>query len=148
MNNYWYTNFRTQQEGEFKFHYYLTSTPDPSRTFAMRFGWGSRVPLVARVLPPVKTDAARAPRQLSVLTLTAPNLLVVETRTTRNGEGLFLQVREVEGQPVTLTERELRTTAALQSADEVNVLEETLRGGIEALTFKPYEVKFVRLVFR
>ena len=74
--------------------------------------------------------------------------MVVETRPTRNGEGLFLQVREVEGQPVTLTERELRTTAALQSADEVDVLEETLRGGIESLTFKPYEVKFVRLVFR
>ena len=58
MNNYWFTNFRTEQEGEFKWHYYLTSTADTSTATATRFGWGSRVPLVTRVLPPAKGKAA------------------------------------------------------------------------------------------
>jgi hypothetical protein len=148
MNNYWFTNFRTEQEGEFKFHYYLTSTKDTSRTFATRFGWGSRVPLATRVLPPVKTGAAREPQKLSALAVTPSNLLIVEARPTRNGDGIFLHLREVEGKPITITEEEVRTATELKSADEVNVLEETLHAGIESLTFKPYEVKFLRLMFR
>jgi alpha-mannosidase len=148
MNNYWFTNFRTEQEGEFKFHYYLTSTRDTSRTFATRFGWGSRTPLATRVLPPVKTGALRAPQQLSALAITAPNLLVVEARPTRNGDGIFLHLRELEGKPVTITHDEVLTAAGIQSADEVNVLEEAVQQGIESLAFKPYEVKFLRLMFR
>ena len=40
MNNYWFTNFRTEQEGEFKFHYYLTSTEghEPHVRHAVRLG--------------------------------------------------------------------------------------------------------------
>ena len=63
MNNYWFTNFRTEQEGEFKWHYYLTSTHDTSTATATRFGWGSRVPLVTRVLPPVKDKAPSDPER-------------------------------------------------------------------------------------
>jgi hypothetical protein len=148
MNNYWFTNFRTEQEGEFKFHYYLTSTKDTSRTFATRFGWGSRVPLVARVLPPGKAGAARATQQLSALTITATNLLIVETRPTRSGDGIFLHMREVEGKPVTITKREIITVSEVQRADEVSVLEEVVDEGILSLAFKPYEVKFLRLKFR
>jgi alpha-mannosidase len=148
MNNYWFTNFRTEQEGEFKFHYYLTSTKDASRTFATRFGWGSRTPLATRVLPPVKTGAHLGPQKLSALAITAPNLLIVEARPTRNGDGIFLHLRELEGKPVTITEEEVRTATGLQSADEVNVLEEAIQPGIESLTFKPYEAKFLRLTFR
>ncbi len=148
MNNYWFTNFRTEQEGEFKFHYYLTSTKDTSRTFATRFGWGSRVPLATRVLPPVKTGAVRERQKLSALAVTPPNLLIVEARPTRNGDGIILHLRELEGKPVTITEEEVRTATGIQSADEVNVLEEAVQQGIESLTFKPYEVKFLRLMFR
>lgn len=148
MNNYWFTNFRTEQEGEFKFHYYLTSAKDPSRTFATRFGWGSRVPLATRVLPPVKTVALRGPQILSALALNPSNLLILETRPAHNGDGIILQLREVEGNPVTITEAEVHTATGLQGADEVNVLEATLQPDIESLSFKPYEVKFLRLRFR
>jgi alpha-mannosidase len=148
MNNYWFTNFRTGQEGEFKFHYYLTSTKDKSRTFATRFGWGSRTPLATRVLPPGSTVAASAVKQLSAITLTPPNLLIVESRPTRTGDSIFLHVREIEGKPVTISASELITSSALRGADEVNVLEEMVNQGIESLAFKPYEVKFLRLTFR
>ncbi|MBI2924711.1 MAG: glycosyl hydrolase family 38 [Verrucomicrobia bacterium] len=148
MNNYWFTNFRTEQQGEFKFHYYLTSTKDTSRTFATRFGWGSRTPLATRVLPPVKAGAVREPQKLSALVVTPSNLLIVEARPTRNGDGIFLHLRELEGQPVTITEQEVVAAAEIQGADEVNMLEEAIQPGIESLTFKPYEVKFLRLMFR
>lgn len=148
MNNYWFTNFRTEQEGEFKFHYYLTSTKDTSRTFATRFGWGSRVPLATRVLPPVKIGALREPQKLSALAVTPSNLLIVEARPTRNGDGIILHVRELEGKSVTITDQEVIASSDIQGADEVNVLEEAVQQGIESLAFKPYEVKFLRLMFR
>ena len=148
MNNYWFTNFRTEQDGEFKFHYYLTSTKDTSRAFATRFGWGSRTPLATRVLPPVKTGSLREPQKLSALAITPPNLVVVQARPTRNGEGILLHLREVEGKPATITEEEVPAAAGIQGADEVNVLEEPIQQGVESLTFKPYEVKFLRLMFR
>ena len=148
MNNYWFTNFRTQQEGEFKWHYYLTSAKDVSRGFATRFGWGSRVPLATRVLPPGKSRAANLSRELSALTINAPNLLLVEAHPARNGDGIFLHLRELDGMPTTLTSENVISWSELQQADEVNVLEETLREGIESLPFRPYEAKFVRLMFR
>ena len=148
MNNYWFTNFRTEQEGEFKFHYYLTSTQDTSRAFATRFGWGSRTPLATRVLPPVKTGVVREPQKLSTLAVTPSNLLIVEARPARNGDGIILHLRELEGKPVTITEEEVLASTGIEGADEVNVLEEPLQQDIESLTFKPYEVKFLRMRFR
>ena len=148
MNNYWFTNFRTEQDGEFKFNYYLTSTKDTSRAFATRFGWGSRTPLATRVLPPVKTGGLREPQKLSALAVTLPNVVIVEARPTRNGDGILLHLREVEGKPATITEEEIPAAAGIQGADEVNVLEQPIQPGVESLTFKPYEVKFLRLMFR
>ena len=148
MNNYWFTNFRTEQEGEFKFHYYLTSTKDTSLAFATRFGWGSRTPLATRVLPPVKATATREPANLSTLAITAPNLLIVEARPTRNGTGVVLHLRELEGKPVTITAQEVISSSEIRSADEVNVLEEAVQEGISSLAFKPFEVKFLKLMFR
>ncbi|MFV2068244.1 MAG: hypothetical protein ACC645_14825, partial [Pirellulales bacterium] len=58
MNNYWGTNFRATQQGEFRWSYYLTSTLDTSNRAATHFGWASRVPLVARVLPPGNANQA------------------------------------------------------------------------------------------
>ena len=148
MNNYWFTNFRAEQEGDFRWHYYLTSTGDLSRVTATQFGWGSRVPLVTRVFLPGSKSAPR-PRSLSALALAAPNVLVVEARPARDGNGVFLHLREVEGKPVTLTGNDLACAVAeIRRADEVNVLGETLQEGIESLSLPAHGVKFVVLTLR
>ncbi len=148
MNNYWFTNFRAEQDGEFRWHYYLTSTTDMSRTAATRFGWGSRVPLLARVLPPVRTGATTEPQSLSTLSIDLPDVLVVEARPMRDGDGVLLHLRETGGKTVTLTQDDLTTYGQLEGADEVNVLGQVINGGIESLTLHPYEVKFVSLTFQ
>jgi alpha-mannosidase len=149
MNNYWFTNFRTEQEGEFKWRYYLTSTKDMSRTAATRFGWASRIPLVTRVLPPSKAGQSHHPQTLSALGIQPSNVLVVEARPARDREaGVVLHLRELEGKTTTLTSEDLPTWAGLEGADEVNVLEEPIEEGIQSVTLKPYESKFVRLWFR
>jgi hypothetical protein len=147
MNNYWFTNFRTEQEGEFKWHYYLTSTKDTSRVFATRFAWSSRVPLATRVLTPAKTGAGHEHQQLSTLTIHTPNILVAGARPARTS-GVLLHLRELEGKSVTITRDDVVTTGDLQGAEEVNVLEEIIKADIQALTLDPFESKFVRLRFQ
>ena len=51
MNNYWVTNFNADQRGGHTWSYFITSSDDASNTFATRFGWGSRVPFLTRILP-------------------------------------------------------------------------------------------------
>jgi alpha-mannosidase len=148
MNNYWFTNFRTEQEGEFKWHYYLTSTKDTSRKAATRFGWGSRIPLAVRVLPPAGAGAGALPQSLSSITINAPNILLVEARPMSNGEGIFLHLRETEGKTTTLAPEDVVTWTPLRKANEVNVLEQMLNEGVMSLTFQPYEARFVQLMVR
>ncbi len=145
MNNYWFTNFRNQQEGEFRWSYYLTSTRDTTRATATRFGWGSRVPLVTRVLAPATRKTPARPAQRSLLGLAAPNVMVVESRPAADGHGVFFHLREVEGKAVTLGEADLILDRAPAGVDEVNVLEQTSHADIRSLTLAPYEVKFVRI---
>jgi len=51
MNNYWVTNFNADQRGGHSWTYYLTSSNDVTNGFATRFGWGSRIPYLTRVIP-------------------------------------------------------------------------------------------------
>jgi len=155
MNNYWFTNFRTEQEGEFKWHYYLTSTSDTSTATATRFGWGSRVPFVTRVLPPVKGKAAAQarlsdtePTVIPVLAFPAPNLLVVEYRPATDLKDIVLHLREIAGQPTTLARKDIVSAAKISRLDEVNVLEEPLKTKLDVVSFEPWESKFVRLSLR
>lgn len=148
MNNYWFTNFRTEQSGEFRWHYYLTSMPGRSPTAATRFGWGSRVPLVTRVLPAIAGAAVPVLAPISLLTLAPENLVVVEARPARDGRALVLQMREIEGRSVTLGREDVRCVRPIARVDEVNVLEDVLQPDVRSLALAPFEVKFVRLEFQ
>ncbi len=134
MNNYWFTNFRASQEGEFRWAYYLTSSRDRSNSGASSFGWESRIPLVARVLTAGSSQATRP--SMSALEIDAPNLVLVSARPARDGHGIIVHLREVDGKPATL--RALAVT-------EVNVLEEPLGAPAESIIFRPMEAKFVRV---
>lgn len=146
MNNYWYTNFRASQEGEFRWNYALTSTGDAGNGEAYRFGWGSRVPLTARVLLPDEGGGSEPAG--SMLHSVAPNLLLVEARPTFDGSGVILHLREVEGKPVKLDLADRPFGPGVAAVDEVNVLEQSRGNGIYSVAFEPYEAKFIRLALR
>ncbi len=155
MNNYWYTNFRTEQEGEFKWHYYLTSTKDPSTATATRFGWSSRVPLVARVLSPANGKAAAraassaaGPTVIPVMAVPEPDLLVVECRPAADSKGIVMHLREIAGQPANLARKDIVSTARIARLDEVNVLEQPRRTKLDAVSFQPWESKFLKVTLR
>ena len=144
MNNYWFTNFRAFQDGEFRWSYYLTSGKDNTNTWAATFGWNSRIPLIGRVL----TAGARSSGKsaLSVLQVSAPNVGLVGARPASDGNGLILHLREMEGKATTVKLETAVPGMVIQSVTETNVLEEQLKPAGTELTFSPYEVKFLRLV--
>ena len=142
MNNYWTTNFKASEEGEFHWSYAITSTPDASNAAATRFGTSSRIPLLGRVLPP---GAERSPTvSRSLLAVEPANLQVVSARPALHGEGLVLLVREVDG---------IETTGKLVTSSrgdapkptKVNVLELEVSGDEDPLRFGPNEPRFLRL---
>ena len=140
MNNYWFTNFRAFQEGEFKWNYAITSTSDTSNKTATRFGWNSCIPLVSRVI--ASNKQGRGESTLSTLQFDNPNVVLVSAKPVENG--LLLHLREMEGKPTSVSLLGKMVHNKFKFIDEVNVLNETLAKDVSSISFKPYEVKFVR----
>ena len=116
MNNYWFTNFRASQEGEFKWSYYLTSTKGNSNIDAVHFATNSNTPLVPRVLPPGKEE--KKATNASTLKLDAHNVVLISARPSYYDNSIILHLREVEGKSVTLNLSEQMKN--VKSIDEVN----------------------------
>jgi hypothetical protein len=92
MNNYWVTNFNADQRGGHTWTYYITSSGDNSNDFAARFGWGSRVPFLTRILPGEGTGDNK--ESGSFIDGWPENVVLVNSRPVQQGRSLLLQVRE------------------------------------------------------
>jgi hypothetical protein len=143
MNNYWVTNFRASQEGEFKWKYFLTSTKNNSNTYATRFSWNSRVPLLSRVFPP--GEPSKSTRTQSLLNIKGENIVLVSAKPSQDGGGIVLHLRETEGKSVKLSVVLPLIDDRKQSLIEVNALEEIIGEPVESILFNPWESKFVKL---
>lgn len=141
MNNYWTTNFRASQEGEFKCSFVVSSTADTANSAASRFGWSTRVPLYARVMP-AATAANGQQRERSFLRTGCDHVLITSCTPTASGEGILLNLRETDGQAATFSLLDAEGRALpIETADATGrVLNE---GKVTALTLKPYENRFV-----
>ena len=98
MNNYWVTNFNADQMGGLRWSYFIGSDSDNSIARATRFSWENRIPLPARVNPGGGSGASVA-HPVSLLDITADNLLVVSMEPVEGERALLLQVREIGGMP-------------------------------------------------
>lgn len=100
MNNYWVTNFNADQRGGHTWSYFITSSDDPSETFAAQFGWGSRVPLLTRILPGEGTgDNNNAG---SFITGWPGNVILISAQPVGSGGAVLLHLREIAGKPASL----------------------------------------------
>lgn len=143
MNNYWTTNFRASQEGEFKCGFVISSTQDTSNTAASQFGWSARIPLCTRVMP-AATAANGNARDRSFLRSGCSHVLITSCTPAASGEGILINLRETDGQAGTLTlldasGRELPFTAADATGHPLD------GRSVTSLALKPYENRFVIL---
>jgi alpha-mannosidase len=145
MNNYWVTNFKASQEGEFQWNYFLTSGPEPSNTFATRTGWGSRIPLLCRVFLPGEPE--KMPRERSLLQIDADNILLVSTKPASTGEGIILHLRETAGKSTKFRIYSPNAPEKIWDIIEVNVLGEKTGLPIREIEMEALESRFFLLEF-
>jgi hypothetical protein len=140
-NNYWTTNFRASQEGELRWSYYLTSGSDVSNTFATKFGWSSRVPIYARVMPKGKDN--NLPMQYSSFRFSENNLLMTSATPSIDEGYILINVRELDGKqtPLQITD----SSGKILEFSVVNAIEEPMQNGLKEVSFKPFENKFIKL---
>lgn len=153
MNNYWVTNFNADQQGEFKWSYFINSGGDPSLDYAMRFAQSLRVPMLSRLMPPHgKNSQAELPSCSVVLndkpvngrpfSINSDNLSIISMTPSKKENSLILQIREISGRA---TKLELKSEHISNFEVKVcNAIGEELDSD---LSFKPYESKFVKLSF-
>ena len=141
MNNYWTTNFRASQEGEFRWSYYLTSTDDTSIAEATRFGWESRVPLYARVMPIGKEN--NMPAEYSAFRFNDDNFLMTSCTPSYKDDYVLLNVRELNGNESTL--KILDKDGNPLTFSVVNAMEDNIAGDMKECRFIPFENKFIQI---
>lgn len=141
MNNYWMTNYKAAQGGDFSFRYYITSGNELAREGLSRFDADTRTPVFAYALlstyaAPVRGEGKPLPAaQGSLMTLQAPNLEFVTLKQAEDGDGYILRLKEVAG----------RSGEAEVSLPLLRIGEAYLCNGVEAvrhkLAFTPTSVR-------
>lgn len=141
MNNYWTTNFRASQEGEFKCSFAISSTDDTSNTAASRFGWSNRIPLYARVMP-AATAGNGQQRERSFLRTGCDHVLITSCTPMASGDGILVNLRETDGKAATFTLLDAGGDALSFTATDAtgNPLDGRR---VTSLSLKPFENRFI-----
>lgn len=141
MNNYWTTNFRASQEGEFNCSFAVSSTADTTNMYATRFGWDNRVPLFTRVMPAASAGNGRA-RERSFLRPGPDHVLLTSCVPAADGSSVLVNLRETDGRPATLTL--LDAAGHALNFRPTDATGRALTGEhVSSLEMAPYENRFV-----
>ncbi len=107
LNNYWTTNFLASQQGELKWSYEITSSKDTSNKFRTIFGWSSRIPFPARVIPASANSFGE--KNHSFLPAISSDLLLIVAEPLKQSDSVQFSLREIGGKAATVTNSEKQT---------------------------------------
>lgn len=153
MNNYWHTNYRARQGGQFHFRYVLTSSHDFNPAGLTRLGVGSRSALsVERIENQDKTGTSSEPlpaEGASFLHIDNPDVLLTTWKLAENGEGTILRLEEIAGKEEHVALH--FSSATVRSARLCDAMEDDLtnlpaKDQSIQITMKSHEVVTIRLV--
>jgi alpha-mannosidase len=102
MNNYWDTNYRGGQGGDFTFRYVVTSSPATNSVALSRMGWEEMTPLEINDIVP-QDKAINAPRPLngtesSFLEVSNHHVLLDTWKRAQDGEGTIMRFLNLGGE--------------------------------------------------
>jgi hypothetical protein len=155
MNNYWTSNWKAEQGGDFTFRYYITSDRALSDEALARFDAETRSPLVAydfyntgnvRLEPATRR---MPPAAGSFFKIDAPNAQLSALKVAEDGNGIILRLRETAGRAGTahLESPVLPIIRAwLANGVEDNSVPLAVNSGKLAIPLKPHEFTTVRMV--
>ena len=153
MNNYWHTNYRAAQGGEFTFRYVLTSAAGLDAAALTRLAAESmRPPEVNHVVGQDKPGNPERPlpaEGASFLDTDQANIVLETWKRAEDGDGAIIRLRETSGKPTAVRLRLRR--GKIQSAWLANAVEDNLKSipvGEDAALVVPvgaYAVTTVRI---
>jgi len=153
LNNYWHTNFRRVQSGDFTFRYVLTSGREITPAAMARLGRAAMTPIEIRQLAANDKfgDPAEplTPNPTSFLQVDAPDVVIIDWKIAEDGQGTIVRLLESGGQtttaklnfPLFTINQAWQTNAAEENKSQVNVENHSL-----TVTLKPHEIVTLRLV--
>lgn len=154
MNNYWFTNYRAMQGGDFTFRYAVTSGRHLTPSMLSRFGRSVMTPLEPGDVPDGTTSQSVEARfdaePKSFLRTDAENVTVESWRVAADGRGTILQLLETGGGarplhvtfPVFHPARAWTTDAAENDQQALPIRNDGLD-----LTLNAHEIRTLRIVF-
>jgi alpha-mannosidase len=126
MNNYWDTNYRAAQGGEFTFRYVMTSGAALDPAALTRLGWESMRPAeLDYVMDQDKVGNPSRPlpaEGTSFLEIEQPNVVLADWKTAEDGQGTILRLQETGGRDTTASLKFVR--AGVRSANLCNGVED------------------------
>jgi len=153
MNNYWHTNYRAGQGGEFTFRYVLTSANEFDPAALSRLGWESmEAPTMDSVINQDKVGNPDEPLPdagTSFLSIDNPNIVLVTWKLAEDGKGTILRLKEIGGreqQAVVRLPHGGLGSASLCDSMEDDVKDLNVANNEVHLTFRPHEVLTVRMM--
>lgn len=153
LNNYWHTNFRRRQSGDFTFRYVLTSGERLSSAELARLGRASMTPIeIGQLVSNDKFgDPAEplTPNPTSFLEVDSPNVVVVDWKVAEDGHGTVVRLLETGGQsadarlhfPLFTVNQAWTTNAAEENESQLKIENHSL-----AVSLKPHEIVTLRLL--
>jgi alpha-mannosidase len=97
MNNYWWTNYKASQGGDFIFRYAFTSQAKSDTAQSTHFGAEVAAPLLATARPAGSTGLLTEAAS-SLLQVEEPNVLLFGLPRSETEDGVVLHLRETAGQ--------------------------------------------------
>lgn len=155
LNNYWHTNYRAGQGGNFTFRYALTSAPKLDGGALTKLGFEEMRPAELNYV--VSQDKPGNPSRplpaegANFLDTIGENVALITWKQAENGDGTILRLQEVAGSPAEVDIRLPRasiSSARLCSGVEADTQILPVENNAVRLTFKPLEVLTVRLTMK
>jgi len=153
INNYWHTNFRRVQGGDYTCRYFVTSDRMLLPEDLARFGRAAMTPLELGILQVFdkfeNPDVPLKPAPTSFLRLMASNVVLENWKAAEDGRGTILRLLEAGGRESTV--QVAFPLLKLQSAWRTNAVEENqselmvTADGVE-VKIKPHEILTVRVI--
>jgi len=153
MNNYWDTNYRAGQGGDFTFRYAVTSSPKLDGSSLTRLGMDEMRPVeLDHVVAQDKAgDPSRPlpPAGEGFLETSGMDVALITWKQAEDGKGTILRLVEIAGRPSKTAVHFLRsnvTSARLCSGVEDDGDNLPIDGNSIHLSFQPFEVQTVRVI--
>ncbi len=152
MNNYWFTNYRADQGGDFTFRYVVTSGQNISPAALSQMGWAEMTPFeVNEIISNDKAVSRPAPLsgvEGSFLKTREPNLVLVNWKRAENNQGTILRFVETAGRKTTVSVQipHLEITSAWQ-CNAVEQNQKALSASPDSVSFSisPFQILTLRV---